>query len=429
MHRVLNVVARPAARSALAMHGTSRRCMSSIPTGSSSPVGPILLGATALGLYTFRQSFLTTFMDPVLMPLLRLLGPETSHVLAVQAAKYGWSVKDTVPDDPSLHVSLLGLSFDNPIGIAAGFDKHADAMQGLLDMGFGFVEIGSVTPLPQDGNPKPRVFRLVEDRGVINRYGFNSQGHAKVRERLEKYKYWTLSTTTSKQYRRGPLGVNLGKNKSSDSPIEDYVRGVETLGPFGDYLVINISSPNTPGLRSLQGKKELHALVSAVLDARNKLWKRLPLLVKIAPDLTSDDMRDIAEVALALQIDGLIVSNTTISRPESLLSPHAAETGGLSGAPVKELSTTVLHSMYKLTEGKIPLIGVGGVATGQDAYDKIRAGASLVQLYSSLVFNGPLAVARIKHELTACIKQDGYTSVAEAVGAAHNDPSSKNPQP
>ncbi|KAF0714499.1 hypothetical protein AaE_011558 [Aphanomyces astaci] len=251
--------------------------MSSIPTGSSSPVGPILLGATALGLYTFRQSFLTTFMDPVLMPLLRLLDPETSHVLAVQAAKYGWSVKDTVPDDPSLHVSLLGLSFDNPIGIAAGFDKHADAMQGLLDMGFGFVEIGSVTPLPQDGNPKPRVFRLVEDQGVINRYGFNSQGHAKVRERLEKYKYWTLSTTTSKQYRRGPLGVNLGKNKTSDSPIvriyfsdiplEDYVRGVETLGPFGDYLVINISSPNTPGLRSLQpkvGSLLIHRLIDCL---------------------------------------------------------------------------------------------------------------------------------------------------------------------
>ncbi|ETW02916.1 dihydroorotate dehydrogenase (fumarate), variant 1 [Aphanomyces invadans] len=374
--------------------GGSRRLMSSIPSSSSSSAAPLILGAGVLALYTFRQSFLTKLMDPVLMPLLRLLDPETSHVLAVQAAKYGWTPKDTLPDDTSLRMSVLGMSFDNPIGIAAGFDKHADAMQGLLDMGFGFVEIGSVTPLPQEGNPKPRVFRLLEDRGVINRYGFNSEGHPKVRERLEKYKYWTLSSSTKLHHRTGPLGVNLGKNKTSDSPIDDYVRGVESLGPFGDYLVINISSPNTPGLRSLQGKKELHALVSAVLDARNKLWKRVPLLVKIAPDLTPEDMQDIADVVVALKVDGLIVSNTTISRPPSLTSPHAAETGGLSGAPVKELSTAVLSSMYKLTQGKIPLIGVGGVATGHDAYDKIKAGASLVQLYSSLVFDGPLAVVR-----------------------------------
>ncbi|CAK4125012.1 unnamed protein product [Aphanomyces euteiches] len=359
--------------------------MSSIPGQSSFPITPLILGAGALGIYTFRQSFLNKFMDPVLMPLVRMLDPEMAHVAAVQAAKYGWAPKDMTPDDESLHVDVLGMSFDNPIGIAAGFDKHAEAMQGLLDMGFGFVEIGSVTPLPQAGNPKPRVFRLLEDRAVINRYGFNSEGHDKVRDRLE----------------------------------DDYVRGVETLGPFGDYLVINISSPNTPGLRSLQGKKELHELVSAVLKARDKLWKRVPLLVKIAPDLTIEDQQDIAEVALALKLDGLIISNTTITRPSSLQSAHAGETGGLSGAPLKELSTQVLHSMYKLTQGKIPLIGVGGVSNSQDAYDKIRAGATLVQLYSSLVYDGPLAVPRIKQELAELLKRDGFTSVRDAVGAAH----------
>ncbi|KAF0695886.1 Aste57867_13326 [Aphanomyces stellatus] len=425
MHRAIKHM-RPAVVAAT----SGARSMSSIPTQSSFSAFPFLLGAGALGIYTFRQSFLTSFMDPVLMPLLRLLDAETAHVLGVQAAKYGWVPKDKSIDDPSLHVSVFGLTFDNPIGIAAGFDKHADAMQGLLDMGFGFVEIGSVTPLPQAGNDKPRVFRLVEDRGVINRYGFNSEGHDKVRDRLEHYKYWTLGSA-SKNHRRGPLGVNLGKNKTSPSTIvrlDDYVQGVEKLGPFGDYLVINISSPNTPGLRSMQarrpGKKELHALVSAVLAARNKLWKRLPLLVKIAPDLTLEDQQDIADVALSLGIDGLIVSNTTISRPATLQSPHAGETGGLSGAPVKDISTAVLHSMYKLTQGKIPLIGVGGVATGQDAYDKIKAGASLVQLYSSLVYDGPLAVARIKKELTACVKQDGFESVKDAVGAAHKTPTS-----
>ncbi|CAK4676929.1 unnamed protein product [Aphanomyces euteiches] len=408
--------------------------MSSIPGQSLFPITPLILGAGALGIYTFRQSFLNKFMDPVLMPLVRMLDPEMAHVAAVQAAKYGWAPKDMTPDDESLHVDVLGMSFDNPIGIAAGFDKHAEAMQGLLDMGFGFVEIGSVTPLPQAGNPKPRVFRLLEDRAVINRYGFNSEGHDKVRDRLEVYKYWTLGRA-SHNHRRGPLGVNLGKNKTSPSTIvgDDYVRGVETLGPFGDYLVINISSPNTPGLRSLQGKKELHELVSAVLKARDKLWKRVPLLVKIAPDLTIEDQQDIAEVALALKLDGLIISNTTITRPSSLQrykhrlathvtgnsSAHAGETGGLSGAPLKELSTQVLHSMYKLTQGKIPLIGVGGVSNGQDAYDKIRAGATLVQLYSSLVYDGPLAVPCIKQELAELLKRDGFTSVRDAVGAAH----------
>ncbi|OQS03681.1 dihydroorotate dehydrogenase, mitochondrial precursor [Thraustotheca clavata] len=395
------------------------RQMSSIPSGSSSPMGPLLFGVGAAALYYFRQPLLKKFCDPTLMPFVRLFDPETAHILAVKAAKYDLIPKDKCYDDPILKVSVFNMTFENPLGIAAGFDKHAEAMQGLLDMGFGFVEIGSVTPLPQSGNPKPRVFRLTEDRGVINRYGFNSIGADAVQRHLTKYAYWTVERQQRKNIRSGPLGINLGKNKTSPSTIDDYVSGVEKLGPFGDYLVINISSPNTPGLRALQGKQELETLVSAVLEARNKLWKRLPLLVKIAPDLTAEDQKDIADVALSLKIDGLIVSNTTITRPDSLQSSHKGETGGLSGAPVKEISTKVLHSMYKLTKGQIPLIGVGGVATGEDAYEKIRAGATLVQMYSCLVYDGPMAVPRIKEELAACLKRDGFDSVKAAVGAAH----------
>ncbi|OQR85108.1 dihydroorotate dehydrogenase, mitochondrial precursor [Achlya hypogyna] len=421
---MFRAVARPVAQAARPRQ-PSVRCMSSIPSGSTSPLTPLLLGLGAAGLYYYRQPLLKTLCDPVLMPAVRLFDPETAHILAVKAAKYGLIPKDKRHDDPMLKVSAFNMTFDNPLGIAAGFDKHAEAMQGLLDMGFGFVEIGSVTPEPQSGNPKPRVFRLTEDRGVINRYGFNSVGADAVQRRLQRYAYWTLERPRYASVRTGPLGINLGKNKTSPSTIADYVAGVEKLGPYGDYLVINISSPNTPGLRSLQGKAELEALVSAVLAARNKLWKRLPLLVKIAPDLTLDDQKDIAEVALALQIDGLIVSNTTITRPESLTrknderSEHKGETGGLSGAPVKDISTKVLHSMFELTKGQIPLIGVGGVATGKDAYEKILAGATLVQMYSCLVYDGPMAVPRIKAELAECLKRDGFASVHEAIGAAH----------
>jgi dihydroorotate dehydrogenase len=259
------------------------------------------------------------------------------------------------------------------------------------------------------------VFRLTEDRGVINRYGFNSHGAQAVLQRLRQYKLWTLERNKLNQpppqqqkesesssffpllnqfshHRQGPLGINLGKNKAGASTVADYVYGVETLGQYADYIVINISSPNTPGLRALQSKQELATLVSAVLEARNRLSKQVPLLVKIAPDLTIEDMRDIADVALALHVDGLIVTNTTIERPRTLKHPAKHEAGGLSGAPLREKATAVLHSMFALTKGKVPLIGVGGVATGADAYEKIRAGASLVQVYSCLVYDGPLAV-------------------------------------
>ncbi|KAL8005515.1 putative dihydroorotate dehydrogenase, class 2, aldolase-type TIM barrel [Plasmopara halstedii] len=357
-----------------------------------------------------------------MMPVIRIFDPETAHNIAVQCARFGLIPKDPEPDPKLLHVHALGLKFSNPLGIAAGFDKDGQAMEGMLDMGFGCVEIGSVTPKPQPGNAKPRVFRLPEDRGVINRYGFNSKGLEHVSTRLEKY----VSSRAKRQkagHRAGILGVNLGKNKLTEDAAADYVQGVHALGKFADYLVVNVSSPNTPGLRTLQGKQQLQNLLVRVLKARNEVAaiekRNIPLLVKIAPDLTEDDKQDIADVALELKLDGLVVSNTTLRRPDTLKGAAKTEIGGLSGLPVRELSTKVLGDMYKLTKGKITLIGVGGVSSGQDAYDKIRAGASLVQMYSCLIYESPLAIPRAKKELASLLQRDGYESVADAVGAAH----------
>ncbi|POM60283.1 Dihydroorotate dehydrogenase (fumarate) [Phytophthora palmivora] len=359
-----------------------------------------------------------------MMPVVRLFDPETAHKIAVQCARFGLTPKDPEPDPELLQVNAFGLQFPNPLGIAAGFDKDAEAMEGMLDMGFGCVEIGSVTPKPQPGNPKPRVFRLYEDRGVINRYGFNSKGLEHVGARLERYvDSREKRQTPGNGHRAGVLGVNLGKNKLTEDAAADYVLGVHALGKFADYLVVNVSSPNTPGLRTLQGKIQLKNLLVRVIKARNEVAetekRSIPLLVKIAPDLTEDDKQDIADVALELKLDGLVVSNTTLSRPDTLKGADKAETGGLSGLPVRDLSTKVLGDMYKLTKGQIPLIGVGGVSTGQDAYDKIRAGASLVQMYSCLIYESPLAVPRAKNELAALLRRDGFERVSDAVGAAH----------
>ncbi|RLN02628.1 hypothetical protein BBO99_00007505 [Phytophthora kernoviae] len=360
-----------------------------------------------------------------MMPVVRLFDPETAHKIAVQCARFGLTPKDPETDPELLRIKAFGLDFTNPLGIAAGFDKDGEAMEGMLDIGFGCVEIGSVTPKPQPGNPKPRVFRLAEDRGVINRYGFNSNGLEAVGARLERYVGSREKRTSSGQgHRAGVLGVNLGKNKTTEDAAADYVQGVHALGKYADYLVVNVSSPNTPGLRTLQGKIQLQELLVRVLKARDEVAttekRDIPLLVKIAPDLTEHDKEDIAAVALELKLDGLVVSNTTLSRPETLKGEAKGETGGLSGLPVRDLSTKVLGDMYKLTNGQILLIGVGGVSTGQDAYDKIRAGASLVQMYSCLIYESPLAVPRAKKELAALLRADGYENVADAVGAAHN---------
>lgn len=306
----------------------------------------------------------------------------------------------------------MGIDLKNPIGLAAGFDKNAEAVPGLNEIGFGFIEVGSVTPEPQPGNEKPRVFRLVEDSAIINRYGFNSDGLAKVQERLKILR--------SANDFSGVLGVNLGKNKTSETPVEDYKRGIHALGPYCDYLVVNISSPNTPGLRSMQSKRELEELLKECVLERDRLPKRVPLLLKIAPDLNESELKDIANVIQkkSTKIDALIVSNTTIARPESLTSGDAKEVGGLSGAPIKDMSTKVIGQMYKLTKGQVPIIGVGGVATGQDAYEKILQGASAIQLYTAMAFHGPPVVNRIKSELSELLEQNNFKNVQDAVGKA-----------
>ncbi|CAA7619388.1 quinone-dependent dihydroorotate dehydrogenase [Magnetospirillum sp. UT-4] len=342
-------------------------------------------------------------------PLIRAFDPETAHGLAIRALKWGLVPAQKRVAAPSLEVALWGLRFPNPVGLAAGFDKNAEVPDAMLRQGFGFVEIGSVTPRPQPGNPRPRMFRLTEDAAVINRMGFNNQGLDRVAARLEA------------RPRIGIVGANLGKNKDTEDAASDYEKGAARLGPLADYVVINVSSPNTPGLRALQGRDQLEGLVGrtrAALEAATKGAKRPPLLLKIAPDLTEADLVDIASVALDGALDGLMISNTTIARPDSLRSPQAGESGGLSGAPLFEPSTAVLARMYALTEGRLPLVGVGGIASGADAYAKIRAGASLVQLYSALVYHGPALVARINRELAALLARDGHASVADAVGSA-----------
>ncbi|XP_042741816.1 dihydroorotate dehydrogenase (quinone), mitochondrial [Lagopus leucura] len=350
------------------------------------------------------------------MPALRAVPPEAAHGLALRAAALGL-LPPARPDSPTLEVRVLGLRFRNPLGLAAGFDKHGEAVDGLYRMGFGFVEVGTVTPEPQEGNPKPRVFRLVEDEAVINRYGFNSHGHAVVERRLRARQEAQLKLTTVGM----PLGVNLGKNKSSTDAAADYVAGVQKLGPLADYLVVNVSSPNTPGLRDLQGKAELRDLLTKVLAERDMLsCERKPaVLVKIAPDLTEQDKQDIAGVVCEVGVDGLIVSNTTISRPSGLQSTQHLESGGLSGKPLRELSTQTVREMYALTHGRVPIIGVGGVSSGRDALEKIRAGASLVQMYTALVYLGPPVVGAVKRELEELLREQGFKSVMEAVGADH----------
>jgi len=294
------------------------------------------------------------------------------------------------------------------VGLAAGFDKDARVHAQMLDQGFGFVEVGSITPQPQPGNDKPRLFRLESDNAVINRMGFNSEGHAPSMARLQ-----------NRIRGRGIVGVNLGKNKLTEDAAADYEIGARHFGPLADFMVINVSSPNTPGLRALQGAdvlRDLLARTQAALGEATQGMTTPPLLLKIAPDLTDEDKADIAHVALDTGIDGLIVTNTTIERPDSLTSAHKGEGGGLSGRPLFAASTRVLGEMYQATKGQVPLVGVGGIEDGQGAYAKILAGASLVELYSAMVYQGPAIAARVNRELAELLKADGYASVGDAVG-------------
>ena len=307
-------------------------------------------------------------------------------------------------DDPKLQVKALGLSFPNPIGLAAGFDKDARVPDAMLRLGFGFVECGTVTPRPQNGNPKPRLFRLREDAAVINRMGFNNHGMEEAARNLGQ-----------RVGKNGIVGINIGANKDSPDRIADYARGFVRLAPLADYVTVNVSSPNTPGLRGLQNKEELGQLLATLTAARaGSVYK--PLLLKIAPDLDLHALDDIARAVVAARIEGVIVSNTTVARP-SLKGRHAGESGGLSGKPLFQSSTEILRQMRARLPSDIALIGVGGVSSGRDAYEKILAGASLVQLYTALVYQGPGLVRRIKRELLMLLARDGFSSLTEAIGA------------
>jgi dihydroorotate dehydrogenase len=341
-------------------------------------------------------------MDLVVAAI-RLLPPEPAHKLTVElAARFGAFLLPARKDDPRLAVDVLGLHFPNPLGIAAGFDKNARAFRAMLKMGLGHAECGTVTPRPQPGNPKPRMYRLPEDGAVINRMGFDNDGMEVVAERLARRG-------------KGIVGINIGANKDSADRIPDYRTGFARLSGFADYVTVNISSPNTPGLRGLQSREELHRLLGTLVEARGA--GKIPLLLKIAPDLDDAALDDIATEVLGAGIDGMIVTNTTIARLATLQSRHAGETGGLSGKPLLAPSTRILGEVRKRVGAKIVLVGVGGVTSGADAYAKIRAGASLVQLYTALVYQGGGLVPRIKRELLTCLTRDGFATVTDAVGA------------
>lgn len=338
-------------------------------------------------------------------PLLRCMQPERAHDLTLWALE-----KRLVPSAPAfdakgLNLNLFGLNFESPIGLAAGFDKDAQAPMALLGQGFAFVEVGTVTPKPQPGNPKPRVFRLEDDAGIINRMGFNSDGLEAVRERLTRIA--RLRT------RSGVIGLNLGANKLSDDHASDYVDSLRSVSGLADYYVVNVSSPNTPGLRGLQDKDRFDSLLSRLAEARPQSGA---LLVKIAPDLLQGEIEHIVQAALRHRIDGLIVSNTTVSRPADLHSQCKDEVGGLSGKPLRILALETLRRTYRYSRGALPLIGVGGISSASDAYERIRAGASLIQLYSALVYEGPALVTKIKRDLAELLERDGFRSVSDAVG-------------
>lgn len=336
--------------------------------------------------------------------LLRLIDAEQAHGLAIKAMQAGLYPRAQGGDPASLKTDLWSMTFPNPLGMAAGFDKNAQVPDAILAAGFGFAEVGTLTPKPQAGNPRPRLFRLGADKAVINRMGFNNDGHAAALQRLEA------------RARTGIVGVNVGANKDSADRIADYVAGIRAFAPVASYFTVNVSSPNTPGLRDLQARKDLDVLLTAVLHARDESAHGVPVLLKIAPDLSDDGLQDIAEVGLARNIDGIIVSNTTISRPSLKEHGLAKEAGGLSGAPLFDLSTRVLARTYRLTEGKIPLIGVGGISSAETAYQKIRAGASLLQIYSALVYSGYGLVGEIKRGLAERLQRDGCSMIGQAVG-------------
>lgn len=338
------------------------------------------------------------------MALMHRMDPEAAHGLALKALNAGLASLPGVITSPRLATTLAGMALPNPVGLAAGFDKNAVAMAALSRAGFGFLELGAATPRPQPGNPKPRLFRLTEDRAVINRFGFNNDGAEAIAVRLAARKPGAV-----------PVGLNLGANKDSTDRAADFARVLAVCGPHVDFATVNVSSPNTEKLRDLQGRAALAALLAGVMETRASLARPIPIFLKIAPDLSPAEIEDVAEVALTSGISGLIATNTTLSR-DGLASPHRDQAGGLSGAPLFEKSTRILARLSHLTEGRLPIIGVGGISSAEQALIKIRAGASAVQLYSALAYQGLGLVAEIAQGLDSLLAQNGFANVADAVG-------------
>lgn len=343
--------------------------------------------------------------------LFRTTEAERAHHFAIRAFASGLVLPPRRPvSDPRLATEAFGVKFPNLLGLAAGFDKDGRVPDALLRVGFGFVEVGTLTPKAQPGNAQPRMFRLPADQALVNRLGFNNGGHEAALRRLG-----------SRATKPGVVGVNVGANKDATDRVADYVAGIRAFAALAGYFTINVSSPNTPGLRDLQAKSALDELLAAVLESRDAAaaahGRRVPVLLKVAPDLTDDGLADAVEVALQRKIDGLIVSNTTIARPSTLRDPQAVESGGLSGAPLLRPSTIVLARAYQLTEGALPLVGVGGVQTGSDLYEKVRAGASLVQLYSSMVYRGPWVASHVLREFVERLDREGVTDLGELRGS------------
>ncbi|WP_132860336.1 quinone-dependent dihydroorotate dehydrogenase [Shimia isoporae] len=347
-------------------------------------------------------------MEQLGMKALRSVDPEVSHGLAIKALQLGLAHAPGTITSPRLRSSLAGLDLPNPVGIAAGFDKNATALKGLSVSGFGFAEVGAATPRAQPGNPKPRLFRLMEDKAAINRFGFNNDGMEAIAKRL------------ANRPAQGVIGLNLGANKDSNDRAADFAKVLAHCGAHLDFATVNVSSPNTEKLRDLQGKAALSALLAGVMQTRDKLARKIPVFLKIAPDLSDGELSEIAEVAIESGVDAVIATNTTLSR-DGVLNPQKSEAGGLSGKPLFEKSTRVLARLSQLTDGELPLIGVGGVSSAEDAYAKICAGASAVQVYTALVFGGFSLGEDIVRGLDALLERDGFANVADAIGTKRGD--------
>ena len=347
----------------------------------------------------------------MLITLLRLLPPEAAHQITIKLLKSNLTLNRKKNEEfNTLKQTILGIDFPNPLGLAAGFDKNAEVIKSMFSYGFGFIEVGTITPKPQKGNQKPRIFRLLEDEGVINHLGFNNEGSKKILKNLKSF--------YDGNNFGGVVGINLGKNKSTQNDIDDYLYCIEKFGSYGNYITINISSPNTPGLRDLQLRGRIETLVKKIQNKQSEIknLNNKPIFIKISPDLDDEQLRDIALMSLANNVKGLIISNSTIKRPSSLISSYKNEFGGLSGKPIFLNSTIVLKKMYSLTNGQIPLIGVGGISNGYECYEKIKSGASLVQLYTALVYHGPKMINGIIKELNGLILTDGFKNISEAIG-------------